>query len=191
MLVQPPSSAGSGITTEKLLAAPASNGAVFRMIKAQNDRMAGSVPSWGPPQTPQEEVTQALAATSSRLSPDTSMALSLSAEQAEKKPEESFGFFDLIDMVNPLQHIPIVGTLYRALTGDEIKPIAQIVGGAVFGGAIGAAGGIANAIVQSETGKDIGDNALSFIRGEHNSPKSNDTTIAVASLAYKQPRYNE
>ncbi|MEP4884867.1 MAG: hypothetical protein ABJ215_00715, partial [Alphaproteobacteria bacterium] len=40
------------------------------------------------------------------------------------------GFFStLLDIVNPLQHIPLVSSLYREITGDEISPSARIVGG--------------------------------------------------------------
>ncbi len=40
----------------------------------------------------------------------------------------SYTFDDFIDVINPLQHLPIVSTLYRALTGDEISPQARAVG---------------------------------------------------------------
>src|SRR3546814_5593745 len=46
-------------------------------------------------------------------------------------------FSDLLDLVNPLQHIPGVAQVYRAVTGDAIKPAVKIVGGALFGGPIG------------------------------------------------------
>jgi len=48
-------------------------------------------------------------------------------------------FSDIIDVINPLQHIPVIGTLYRKLTGDVIDPATRIAGGALFGGPIGAA----------------------------------------------------
>ena len=69
--------------------------------------------------------------------------ITIPAPMEEK--EESFGFFDFLDIINPLQHIPIVGTIYRHITGDEIGVVAQVAGGALFGGAIGAAAGVATA----------------------------------------------
>jgi hypothetical protein len=30
-------------------------------------------------------------------------------------------FWDFVDIVNPLQHIPVVNTIYRELTGDTVK----------------------------------------------------------------------
>ena len=49
-----------------------------------------------------------------------------------------------IDVLNPLQHIPGVGHLYRAVTGDEISPLARLAGGGLIAGPVGiaAAGGI-------------------------------------------------
>lgn len=38
--------------------------------------------------------------------------------------KDGFGLNDFIDTINPLQHIPVVSTLYRSLTGDQITPAA-------------------------------------------------------------------
>jgi hypothetical protein len=77
-----------------------------------------------------------------------------------------FSFRDLIDIVNPLQHIPVVSTLYRHITGDEISNFSRIAGGALFGGLAGIAIGGVNAITVAETGKDIGHNVLSKFLGD-------------------------
>jgi hypothetical protein len=53
--------------------------------------------------------------------------------------DDGFGFKDVLDLVNPLQHIPVVGNVYRKLTGDEIAPGMRVAGGALFGGPVGAA----------------------------------------------------
>lgn len=52
--------------------------------------------------------------------------------------EDGFGFKDVLDLVNPLQHIPVVGNLYRKLTGDVLAPAIRVAGGALFGGPLGA-----------------------------------------------------
>jgi hypothetical protein len=65
----------------------------------------------------------------------------------------SFGFADLLDVVNPLQHIPGVNLLYRELTGDTIKPPAAIAGGALFGGPLGFAGAFLAAAFEEVTGE--------------------------------------
>lgn len=78
--------------------------------------------------------------------------------------DDKFSFFDFLDMINPLQHIPLVNIAYRAITKDSIKPISEIIGGAVFGGAAGAVGGLINTVVREETGKDIAGNILSLAK---------------------------
>src|SRR5439155_22447572 len=40
-------------------------------------------------------------------------------------------FKDLVAIVNPLQHIPIVGSIYRAATGDDIGFMPRVIGGAL------------------------------------------------------------
>lgn len=82
------------------------------------------------------------------------------AEKAtEVHSDDDFGWGDLVDLFNPLQHIPIVGTIYRELTGDEIKPEIQIAGSMAFGAAtgsilLGAATGIASAVMEESTGEE-------------------------------------
>ena len=39
-----------------------------------------------------------------------------------------FSFHDLLNIVNPLQHLPVISTIYRAITGDTIKPFDKIAG---------------------------------------------------------------
>jgi len=60
---------------------------------------------------------------------------------------EGEGFFStLLDVINPLQHIPLVSTLYREITGDEISPSARILGGGLFGGRGNRAGTLVGAV---------------------------------------------
>jgi hypothetical protein len=80
-----------------------------------------------------------------------------------KNKQEAFQFADVIDVINPLQHLPIVGMIYREVTGDELHPMAQIIGGALYGGPVGAVIGTVNAIAQVQTGHDMSDHALGVI----------------------------
>lgn len=77
----------------------------------------------------------------------------------------SFSFKDLFDIVNPLQHIPVVSTIYREATGDTISGVSRIIGGALFGGVAGLAASVANEVINQETGKDIGGNIISAMQG--------------------------
>lgn len=80
--------------------------------------------------------------------------------------EASLSFDDFIDIVNPLQHIPVVNALYREITGDKISGVAQVAGSALYGGPLGLVSGVASAIVQQETGKDPGAIVIAALSGE-------------------------
>src|SRR3546814_13010283 len=69
--------------------------------------------------------------------------------------KEGFSFGDFLDIINPLQHIPIVSPIYRAITGDTIQPGSRIAGDTLFGGPIGLVGGVTDAMVPASPGKDI------------------------------------
>ena len=80
--------------------------------------------------------------------------------------ESGLGFGDLLDVINPLQHLPIVGTIYRALTGDTLGETARVAGGALYGGPLGVVGALANLMIEHETGNDIGDTAMAWLTDE-------------------------
>lgn len=85
------------------------------------------------------------------------------AKDNAEKSEEGMSFLDFLDIINPLQHIPVVSTIYRSLTGDELKNFPRVVGGALFGGPIGLVTSAISAIVKDETGKDPGEHALAWL----------------------------
>lgn len=79
----------------------------------------------------------------------------------EGEPFRLFGgdglsFADVLDIVNPLQHVPVIGHLYRNVTGDSIDPGSRLLGGTLFFGPLGTVGAGVNVLVQHETGKDLG-----------------------------------
>ncbi|WP_247879226.1 hypothetical protein [Azospirillum brasilense] len=79
------------------------------------------------------------------------------ANPAAAKPEAadlSLDFGDLLDAVNPLQHLPGVSQVYRHATGDEIGLPARLAGGFLFGGPIGLLGSAAMAAFEAVTGDD-------------------------------------
>lgn len=72
-------------------------------------------------------------------------------------------FWDLVDVVNPMQHIPVVATIYRDITDDEIKPAAKIAGGTLFGGVLGFASSLVDSMIEEASGQDIGETALAAV----------------------------
>jgi len=69
--------------------------------------------------------------------------------------EDGFSIGDILDIVNPLHHIPIISHFYREWTGDEIGDFPRMAGGALFGGPLGFASSFANIIIEDTSGDDI------------------------------------
>ena len=164
----------------------------------KNERMGGMVPVWEtrPVKDVKEAVEAKLSAaqTDPSLLQDSNLAGNSTAANAftEKtaaarqdipanpQPAEPFGFGDLLDIVNPLQHIPLVSSIYRNITGDTIQPASRVLGGIVFGGGIGGGVELANVIAEHETGADLTGNLVSAVTGSHHSAKAENTAFAVA-----------
>jgi hypothetical protein len=95
------------------------------------------------------------------------------AEAQEIDPryrERSYSFRDILESVNPIQHLPIVGQMYRDATGTQLHPIARILGGAATG-PVGAVSAFANVAVESATGRDISGHVIDLVRGRHDTPE--------------------
>lgn len=90
----------------------------------------------------------------------------LRAEGAMGPEERELSFDQVLDVINPLHHIPVVGTLYRALTGDQLDGSASIMGSMIYGGPVGLVAGLVDAVVEQASGRDIGGLALAMIGGE-------------------------
>lgn len=79
-------------------------------------------------------------------------------------------FADLVDTLNPLQHIPIVSELYRSVTGDKISPHARVAGGTLYGGPIGAVASVMSLAVSGNGEKGVGDTLLASMLGDEPAP---------------------
>ena len=99
--------------------------------------------------------------------------------------KDGLTFGDILDVINPLHHIPGISTVYRDLTGDEISPGARLAGGALFGGPIGFAMSAVNAVVETATGSDIGETVMAALTGDDNTPTA--TAAAPATNAQTEP----
>ena len=95
------------------------------------------------------------------------------------KDDDGFSFGDLLDIINPLQHLPIISTIYRHITGDTIKPLEQIAGDTLFGGVKGLVSSVADYAFHEITGKDFGDTVYAFLTGEDDKP----TAVAAADTS--------
>jgi len=81
--------------------------------------------------------------------------------KASAEPEEtladrmSVGFDDLLDVVNPLQQLPVVSSVYREATGESISIPARLAGGFLFGGLPGLMGSAAMVAFEEVTGDSV------------------------------------
>ena len=103
--------------------------------------------------------------------------------------EDGVTFSDFLDVVNPLQNIPVVSSYYRESTGDEASMMAKLAGGALYGGlfGVGAIAGFAaslvNTILENQTGKDVGGHVLATLQGTANTSDGSDSVTATMITA--------
>lgn len=72
---------------------------------------------------------------------------------------------DAVDIINPLQHIPLVGQVYRGITGDEISGPARFIGGTIYGGPLGAALAMADVALKDKTGHSFSEAVVARMEG--------------------------
>lgn len=94
------------------------------------------------------------------------------------------GFGDLLDVINPLEHIPVVSYVYRKLTGHTQAEGAEIAGDGLYGGPLGLIGGIVNGVMRHTTGNDAVGHAavaLGIDKAPADKPAAAKTDVASAS----------
>ncbi len=76
----------------------------------------------------------------------------------EREGGAGITFREVLAALNPLQHIPIIGTIYRAVTGDVIPEAARRIGSfavsGLMGGPIGLLTNLALLAIEKATGID-------------------------------------
>ena len=68
-----------------------------------------------------------------------------------------FGFGDFLSCLNPLQYLPVVGAIYRSVTGDTIPETVREAGSLVVSGLTGGPIGVAMSV-----GADLVERAVGF-----------------------------
>ena len=107
--------------------------------------------------------------------------------------DDGFTFLDFLDIINPLQHIPIISTIYRDLTGDTLDHGSRVAGGTLFAGPIGALAAVVNVIFEESTGKDVGEHVMAFFTDDDGTataeavPEADFETAAGGTIAEPEP----
>ncbi|MBM3522651.1 MAG: hypothetical protein FJX57_06815 [Alphaproteobacteria bacterium] len=134
------------------------------------------------------DVTAAPIVPSQRPAPAPATALDdgrrIPGGRSDESSEIPLKFSDLIALINPLQHLPIIGPLYRKLTGDEPHPAVKAVGGLIFGGPSGLMGAVLGHVLEQTTGKSMIDIVADVFSGSASKP----AMAAAAEVAIGPPR---
>lgn len=101
-------------------------------------------------------------------------------------PDQDLSFSQVLSMLNPLQYIPVVGSVYRAITGDTVPPAAQVLGGALLGGPVGLIASAADAMLQQATGKDVGDRMVAMFMPDSDTPGAKPSSPVYAAASTPQ-----
>jgi len=102
--------------------------------------------------------------------------------------DDGLTFGDFLDMVNPLQHLPVVGAVYRSLTDDQIDPGSKLAGGILYGGPLGLASAALNNALEEHTGNDVSGHALAFLGfGGEDAPAAEEALDAPIQQAAAGP----
>lgn len=103
-----------------------------------------------------------------------------------------FTFNDLLDLLNPIEHIPGISSALRSVHGDSIHPISRVAGDILFGGVLGlasavfgAVGAVADSVSEASNGQDAtGLVVTALLGGDSPNPGEN---AAGTLLAAAQP----
>lgn len=121
-------------------------------------------------------------------------------------PDGEFGWDDFVDIINPLQHIPVVAQIYRAVTGDQAYGLSNFIGALPFG-VVSVASAVADTVIRAQTGRDAGTDMAARVLGIDNrtpeeadlhlvtqptdqaaaAPVAEDTNIQVAAVPLDEP----
>lgn len=111
------------------------------------------------------------------------------------RASEGLTFREILSGLNPLQHIPVIGTIYRAITGDAIPETSRRIGSfavsGLMGGPIGMLTNLALLAIEKLTGIDpekVGQDILASVGiGGHADAVPASTDIREASHQSQEP----
>lgn len=112
------------------------------------------------------------------LSPQAATVAAATAANGGKAPPE-LTFSDLLDVVNPLEHIPVVSHIYEKETGHQQAEGSETTGGLLYGGPIGLVLALADQVMKHTTGNDMTGH-MAVAMGIEKAPVDKGTALADA-----------
>ena len=104
------------------------------------------------------------------IAPETRPDVAEDGKEFQAFGKDGLTFDDILDVINPLHHLPVVGFLYRSITGDTISPASKVAGGTLFGGLIGFAASIADTVLKETSGKDAASHVVALLEDTGEKP---------------------
>lgn len=104
------------------------------------------------------------------------------AEPSKAAEPQELSAWDLLDIINPLQHIPLVSDLYRAATGDTIRPEIQLAGSTAIGGVLGFAAQLGKMVFEAGTGQSMGDAIATAFTSTDTAPAKEVAAVHAAPV---------
>lgn len=121
---------------------------------------------------------------STTVAAKTDAAKTASSSTATASADSGKSFWDnMLDIVNPLQHLPVVGTIYRSITGDKMGDFEKVAGDTLYGGPLGFVSSLADLGFEKITGKDFGDTMMAVVGLDHSDSTSSNTVLASNTAA--------
>jgi hypothetical protein len=121
-------------------------------------------------------------------------ATALTPNAAPSNSGSGVSFGDVLDAINPLQHIPVLSNLYRAATGSQISSGSQIAGDTIYGavfGVVSAAtsfvGSVADVATKSATGESIGQHVVATLGAAGSSGTTSGTVTPLVAITTPVP----
>jgi hypothetical protein len=100
-------------------------------------------------------MSDAVAASAALPAPGTSP---VSGDMSQAAPHGT-SFHDILSALNPLQYLPVIGTIYRAVTGDEldepVRRVGSFVASGLLGGPVGLAANLVTLAAEKLSGIDL------------------------------------
>lgn len=131
--------------------------------------------------------------TDTRITAENNAATQVGTSRRTADATEFFGadglsWHDVVDAINPLEHIPIISELFDSATDHTPSTAAKLAGGALLGGPLGFIASLASVIFETQTGHGIGGAVLAALSGDQTPAPTtefaeNDAAPVNASLA--------
>jgi len=119
--------------------------------------------------------------TSEILGVGASPAVPAASAPAADAADHGLSFHDVLSALNPLQYLPVVGTIYRAVTGDVIPEALRRLGSMLVSGLLGGPIGLGINIAMTVAEKATGVDPEKIVADQINPPAAVPATPATAA----------